>query len=348
MSWLERVGEGHRLRVARFDGSEWTNAVTVAAGPDFFANWADVPSVVEGEDGELLAHWLAKIGEGTYAYGVFLARSTDGGATWRELGTLHDDRSATEHGFASLLPRPGGGFEAFWLDGRAMASGGAMAMRAARVVDGAVRHDRVLDDRVCECCQTSAARSGDGTLVVYRDRSEGEVRDVAVVRADAGLSAPRLVAEDGWHIAGCPVNGPAVAADGGRVAVAWFTAGDDRPRVQAAVSDDGGARLSPPVAIDGDGPLGRVDVALLPDGDAVVSWLGGDGGVWLRRVAADGRLGPPVRAAATSTERASGFPRLAAADGVLHLAWTEPAAGVGGRVRFATVAAARVPAPGAP
>jgi hypothetical protein len=347
MSWLERTSGGHRLRVARFAEGGWGEAVTVAEGDSFFANWADVPSVVEGAEGELLAHWLARLGEGTYAYGVFLARSTDGGASWQELGTLHDDRSATEHGFASLLARPQGGFEAFWLDGRAMAEGGAMTVRAARVVDGAVRHERVLDDRVCECCQTSAARAGDDTLVVYRDRSEEEVRDIARLHADAGLSAPRLVAADGWQIAGCPVNGPAVAAAAERAVVAWFTAADDRPLVQAAFSGDGGASFAAPVEIDAEGPLGRVDVALLADGDAMVSWLGGDGGVWLRRVPLGGPAGPPVRAAATSTARASGFPRLEAADGRLYLAWTEPGGVAGdGRVRFASLPAAEVPGAG--
>ena len=53
-------------------------------------------------------------------------------------------------------------------------------------------------------------------------------------------------------------------------------------------------------------------------------------------------------AAATSTERASGFPRLEAVDDLLHLAWTEPGGGLpggtGGRLRFATLPAAAVPA----
>jgi hypothetical protein len=358
MSWLERTEEGHRLRVARFSGGEWGEAVTVAEGDAFFANWADVPSVVEGADGELLAHWLAKLGAGPYAYGVYLARSTDGGASWEELGTLHRDASETEHGFASLLARPEGGFEAYWLDGRAMAEGGAMAVRAARVVGGAPRGETVLDPRVCECCQTSAARAASGPLVVYRDRSEEEIRDVYAVRAAAGggdtdgdaaagWSAPRPVAADGWHIAGCPVNGPAVAAAAERAVVAWFTAADDRPRVQAAYSGDGGASFAAPVEIDAEGPLGRVDVALLGGGDAVVSWLGGDGGVWLRRVPPEGPAGPPVRAAATSTTRASGFPRLEAVDGRLYLAWTEPGGGGGdGRVRFASLAATEVPGAG--
>ena len=364
LSWLERSGEGHRLRVARFDGEGWGDAVTVAAGDGFFVNWADVPSVVEaapvdGRGGEMLAHWLAKTGGDTYAYGVFLARSTDGGATWRPIGTLHDDDTPAEHGFASLLPAPDGGFDAFWLDGRAMPGGGAMTVRAARVVDGEPRDATVLDDRVCECCQTSAARTAGGPLVVYRDRSEDEVRDVRAVRRTAAAegggawSEPVPVAADDWKIAGCPVNGPAVAADGERVVVAWFTGAGGRPRVRAAISEDGGAHFGAPLEVDGAEPLGRVDVALLTggldaadDGAAAISWLGGDGGIRLRYLSPDGRLGAPRRVATTSTERASGFPRLAATDGSLQLAWTEPdPEGTDGHLRFATLPAAMLARP---
>lgn len=402
MSWLEPTADGHRLRVSRFDGTAWSPAHTVTAENDFFANWADVPSVVEGEDGELLAHWLAKTGDDTYAYGVFLARSGDGGATWSELGTVHDDDSPTEHGFVSLLPVPGGGFEAAWLDGRRMADGGAMTLRAARIAPGATgRGDiealGVLDERVCECCQTGAARTADGPLVAYRDRSQSEVRDIYTVRRSGdGWSAPAAVAADGWTIAGCPVNGPAVAAAGERAFLAWFTAADGSPRVRAAFSGDAGASFAAAVEVDAEAaapgrqaPLGRVDAALVDapaveDGsasngntaDGVVSWLGGDGGVWLRRVSPGpgspgGTLHPARRVARTATVRASGFPRIEvlnvpdAADAAdsnntaprtpggganprLAVAWVVPGVANGeqasqGGVRFATLDLADLP-----
>ncbi len=395
MSWLEPTAGGHRLRIARFDGTAWGPAHTVTAGDDFFANWADVPSVVEGEDGELLAHWLAKTDDGTYAYGVFLARSGDGGATWSELGTVHDDDSPTEHGFVSLLPVPGGGFEAAWLDGRRMADGGAMTLRAARIAPGATgRGDiealGVLDVRVCECCQTGAARTADGPLVAYRDRSQSEVRDIYTVRRSGdGWSAPAAVAADGWTIAGCPVNGPAVAAAGERAFLAWFTAADGRPRVRAAFSGDAGASFAAAVDVDTEAaapdrqaPLGRVDAVLVEEGSAaagVVSWLGGDGGVWLRRVSPGpgspgGTLHPARRVARTATVRASGFPRIEvlnvpdAADAAdsnntaprtpggganprLAVAWVVPAVANGeqasqGGVRFATLDLADLPGAG--
>lgn len=348
LSWLEPAGDdGHRLRVARFGDDGWSTPATVAEGDDFFANWADVPSVAEGADGTLLAHWLARIGEGTYAYGVRLARSTDGGATWAPLGLLHDDDSATEHGFATLLPDPSGGFRAFWLDGRAMADGGPMQVRATRVEGTATAPETVLDDRVCECCQTSAALTTDGPLVVYRNRSAEEVRDIFSVRRTAGgWSEPAPVHADGWRIPGCPVNGPAVAARDGRAVVAWFTAAGDRPRVHAAFSADGGATWSPPVLLDDARPLGRVDADLLADGTAAVSWLGGDGAVQVAGLSPDGGMAGPLRLGVTSTARASGFPRIELDGSELHAVWVEvDDAGDATRLRFATL---EPPVPAAP
>jgi len=355
LSWLEPTATGHRLRAARFDGSAWGTASTVAEGNDFFANWADVPSVAEGEDGELVAQWLAKLGDGTYAYGVHLARSTDGGETWQPTGLLHpDDRSPTEHGFATLLAAPGGGFDAVWLDGRETADGGAMTLRHARVEAGRPTAAERLDDRVCDCCPTTAVRDAAGELVVaYRDRGDAEVRDLSTVRRAAGggaWSEPATVHADGWTIPGCPVNGPALALPGGRTAIAWFTAENATPRVLAAFADDGGPSFGPPIPIDQKAPLGRVGLAAL-DGDAVVSWLSGDGVVRLRRVAADGGLGEVYEVARTSAARAAGVPRVAVAGGRLFVAWVEVSGGDGDErpraVRFAEVPAELLSRPGA-
>ena len=322
LTWLEPTGQGHRLRFARFTveppEASWSDPVTIAEDPDFFANWADVPSVAEAEDGTLLAHWLEKTGERTYAYGIRLARSRDGGATWEPLGFLHDDATPTEHGFVSLLSVGGDRFRAFWLDGRRMVDDGPMTLRTALVGESPGRAE-VLDDRVCECCPTAAVKTSAGPLVAYRNRSPEEVRDIYLRRRrnDAWSEATPLH-RDGWVFPACPVNGPALAAAGDQVAGAWFTAEGGEPRVLAAFSENGGADFGPPMAIDrGEGVLGRVGIAWGPEGEAVVSWLAAgeeSGGVFLRRLdvhgasdgAADGALGEPWRLAETAASRASG------------------------------------------
>jgi len=327
LTWLEPLKSGYALRLANLEGEAWSSAKTVATGDGFFANWADLPQAVGSIDGTLFAHWLAKLGEDTYAYGVQLARSRDGGATWEELGLLHDDASPTEHGFVSYAALPEGGVQAFWLDGRAMPAGGGMHLRTTRFAGDGPGASALLDDRVCECCATDAALAAGGPVVVYRDRSESEIRDIAVVRATQdGWSEPTLLHDDGWQIHGCPVNGPAIAADGDHIAVAWFTAAKGQAKVQVVHSADGGATFGAPILVDDAQPLGRVDVAMAQDGRAVVSWLGSaekGAEIRWRPISADGVAGPVRMVSTTSASRSAGVPRMIRRGDELLFVWVE-------------------------
>jgi hypothetical protein len=321
-------GKGYRLRAARWKGDRWSEPVTLAEGTRFFANWADTPGAIEGPDGTLYAHWLETTGPETHDYGIQLARSEDGGTTWRPLGALHRDGAMGEHGFVSWV-RDGAWVRAFWVDGRDMTMKGeqqigAMALRSAlvgEVAEGDVR----LDGRICDCCQTAAALAAEGPLVVYRDRSAKEIRDIKLVRRTAaGWSEPIVVGADEWEISGCPVNGPVVAAAGREVAVAWFTGAAPTVRVQVAFSHDGGASFDKPMVLDDGTPIGRVDIALDADGSAIVSWyaFAGEGAaLQLRRAHPEGRLGPTATLATTTPGRSSGFPRLLRAKDQLLLVW---------------------------
>ncbi len=350
LSWLEpRTPSGHRLRGARLDGGRWSAPFTIAEGDSFFANWADFPTLLAEGGGRLTAHYLWKVGGGTYAYEVRLTRSADGGRSWSAPVVPHRDGTPTEHGFVSLLVE-GGATRAVWLDGRNAVRDSAghllpvpegtaeMTLRTARLdARGRPGEESVLDPRVCDCCQTAAVAVPGGALVAYRDRGPTEVRDVSLVRLEDGRwSEPYPLHRDGWTIAGCPVNGPALAADGERVVAAWFTGADDSSRVRVAFSDDGGRRFRAPVQVDGGAPLGRVHVLLLAGGDALVSWLEvveKEARFQVRRVAADGGAGPPMTVARTAAARASGFPRIARSGDQVVLAWTE--AGKPSRLRAA-------------
>ena len=339
LSWVEKKGEKrHALRFATRDASGWSEPRTAAEGDNWFVNWADFPSVISLADGSLAAHWLVKSGPGTYAYDVNVSRSKDGGKTWGRAVVPHTDGTKTEHGFVSLLPLPDGRLGAVWVDGRAMKDvregeekgplAVSMQLRFAAISeDGKLSDEAVLDERICECCQTSAVMTPDGPLAAYRDRSEAEVRDIHFVRRQAGgWGAPRPVHADNWQINACPVNGPSLAADGRRVALAWFTGEGDAPRVQVAFSDDGGATFGPAARVDDGNALGRVDVVVLADGSALVCWMSGgaEGGAHkVRRVAADGTLGPVTLVAQAEAARSSGFPRMARAGDTVYFAWTQ-------------------------
>ena len=341
LSWVEKVGEKrYALRFATRDASAWSKAGTVAEGGNWFVNWADFPSVIALTDGSLAAHWLVKSGTGTYAYDVNIARSKDGGRTWGKPIVPHTDKTQTEHGFVSLVPLPDGRVGAVWLDGRNLKDVKdhegdehtplpvSMTLRYAAIdADGKLSEEALLDDRVCECCQTSAALTSAGAIAVYRDRSDKEIRDIHFVTKQQGnWSAPRPVYSDNWEISGCPVNGPSVSADGRRVAVAWYTGANDSPHVKAAFSNDAGATFSQPIQVDDGETLGRVDVLLLPDLSALVCWLSGTaegGAIKVRRVQPDSSLGTPAVIAKTDISRSSGFPRMAKFGDEVYFAWTE-------------------------
>ena len=327
-TWIEpgATSEQHRVRIAELGPSGWSAPQTVAEGDDLIANWADFPQLSKTRAGQVYVSYARRSGADKYAYSVELATAPEGIAKWQTLGFAHQDGTETEHGFVSMVPE-GKGIRIFWLDGRAMAAKekGPMSLRTA-VIDRQTGKSERLDARTCDCCQTSAAMTEQGPVVVFRDRSEGEIRDVAIARrTPKGWTAPELVHADGWEFPGCPVNGPAVDARGRDVVVAWYT-GSEGGVVNVAFSADSGKTFAAPTALDSASPLGRVDVVLLDGKRAAVSWLARSGQgaeVRVATVASSGTIAGVRTIAATSAERRSGFPRLASLGERLAVAWMD-------------------------
>jgi hypothetical protein len=368
MTWFQRLpeneGRAHALLLSTLapgTSEGWTPTRTVAAGRDFWVNWADFPSVHALPGGLLAVHWPERSGAGTYDYDVMVSWSEDGGATWSSPITPHRDGVPAEHGFVSFFPVDDRTLGAVWLDGRHYAGwdeaeghvGHAarpddpeMSLRfttlsPATPPEAGLGVEELLDARICDCCQTSAALTDRGPVVVYRDRSPDEIRDISILRREGTQwTSPRPVHEDGWEIAACPVNGPMVAARGTEVVVAWFTAAGDEPKVLAAFSSDAGDTFGAPIRVDDGDPGGRVAVVLLESGEAIVSWLerrseGGE--ILMRRVAAVGRAGPIAVIAESSAVRSSGFPRMVRAGERLVFAWTDAREGTARQVRTASL-----------
>lgn len=349
LTWLEPApAAGHRLRFARWHAGAWGVPVDLPTGGDLFVNWADTPEIAVAGNGDVIVAWLARRAGGKYDYDVELARSTDGGTSFTRLGRLNDDGVAAEHGFVSFAPE-GQGVRAFWLDGRATPTGGAMGLRTARVAGTTVGASEPVDERVCDCCSTAAAAGARGTAVVYRDRSEQEVRDVRLaLRRASGATGSLAVGADGWRIEGCPVNGPALASDGSDLWVAWFTAAEGRARVQWQRSPDGGESLGKPQTLDAEAPAGRVALAALGGGEAVVGWIGArDGGGELRlaRLSGSAAAGSAHALAAVALGRTSGRPRLARQGERIAVAWTEGESPGETRLRVALLAPSALSAP---
>lgn len=346
MSWLQPVDSlTFSFAYSVYENGAWSDAVIVATSDSFFVNWADVPSVVMSAGEPLAAHWLAKVPGGTYAYHVNMAmRQADG--SWMPVGAPHTDGTATEHGFVSLLPMDSESVLAVWLDGRNTAGmshddhsghegmtdlSTAMTLRSAVIHrDGSRSKEAEIDAAVCDCCNTSMATVPDGALAVYRDRDEHEIRDIAISRYDAASgtwSDPKTLFEDGWEIAGCPVNGPRIASAGDHVVVAWFTGAGGGSTVSAIRSTDGGRTFGERVVLDSGRNSGRVDVVVAEDGDAWISWLGeseGAAALALRRWSANAKPDETRYLPGLDMSRRSGFPRMALINKDLLLAWTDP------------------------
>ena len=341
LSWVEREGNLARLKFAERTAEGWSEPRVVASGDDWFVNWADVPSVLRLADGSLAAHWLQKSGPDTYAYDVRLSYSTDGGKTWSRSVTPHHDGTQTEHGFASLFQMPGAGLGLVWLDGRAMkpesahsssshgdADRGAMSVRFATFdTNWKQTSEMPIDLRVCECCPTTAAVTADGPIAAFRNRSEDEVRDIYVSRFENGRwTEPKAVHADGWRIPACPVNGPMLSARGRDVAIAWFTVKEEQGRAFVAFSKDSGRTFGPPIRIDDEGSLGRVDVELMADGGAVATWIefaNQRAQLRARRIDRSGTRGDAITISGLAGNRTSGYPRFALHGSELVFAWTE-------------------------
>ncbi len=337
LSWVEYLNDTTDVLMWTQLESEnqWAQPREVTRGHNWFVNWADFPSLAVFADGHTMAaHWLQMHGEGTYEYDVHIAISHDGGHSWPIEFVPHRDSIAAEHGFVTLLPRPDNQMQAFWLDGRQTPDGGPMTVRTA-VFDslGRLSEEALVDSRTCDCCQTDAVWTSSGPLAAWRDRSPEEIRDIFTSYNTAqGWAEPLAVHHDGWLIAGCPVNGPALAAHGQQVVIVWFTMADNEARVQAAFSSDGGRQWSEPMRLDTGQALGRVDVVWLPDRQgAMATWLqqvpnaqdeAPGGKIMARFFDSSGHMSELFALAESDPSRQSGFPILARVDKRIYLAWT--------------------------
>ncbi|PKA83708.1 hypothetical protein ATE92_1874 [Ulvibacter sp. MAR_2010_11] len=337
LSWVERKDSVATLNFSILKDEKWSTPEAVASGKDWFVNWADFPAIAES-NGNILTNYLQKSANGTYTYDVKLnlytppsAENSDG--LWKKNFLLHNDGTQSEHGFVSIRPYVDDSFLVVWLDGRETVGkdhgGGQMTLRGAIVFkDGSVQYDTLLDDSVCDCCQTSVAiGSNDEIIVAYRDRSKEELRDISIVRwqKDGGWSKPMTIGNDNWKIPGCPVNGPSIDAFENNAVVAWFTEAKGEGDVNVAFSNDNGANFGKSFRIDVGNATGRVDVAMLSEEEAAVLWMepkGEETVIQLMKINVHGYTEPAVTIATTSPNRSTGFPQLEIVGDTAYIAWT--------------------------
>lgn len=329
LSWVSQDTEQATLAFSRLSSEGWDTPKVISQGNNWFVNWADFPALSVDSSG-MVAHWLQISAQGTYDYDIRARFYQQDKASWTEAQTIHTDGISAEHGFVSMLPFDSGTTLITWLDGRETKHGdplGAMTLRAG-IFDksGANVKEWELDHRVCDCCQTSSAITEKGPIVVYRDRSAEEVRDIYVTRLVEGVwTVPQPIHNDNWEIAGCPVNGPSVAAMKERVAVAWFSAKDDTPKIQLVMSSDSGMSFSDPIVVESPNTNGRVGAVILESSEIVVSWMDttDEAKIMLSRYDIKGEFLGSTEVASSSASRRSGFPIIDAVGNSVYVTWTD-------------------------
>ncbi|MGY6745002.1 MAG: exo-alpha-sialidase [Cecembia sp.] len=333
ISWIESEQGYHQFYWSSLEEQSLGEKELIAGGENWFVNWADYPQVNAFKDGSLMATYLKKSGPGTFSYDIWYAVRQDQG-NWTEPKVLHDDQTQTEHGFVSMSPWKEN-MLVTWLDGRYTVSHsshnhhthqhqGQMTLRAALVNNtGEKLNEWLLDDRVCDCCQTASAITDLGPVVIFRDRSENEIRDIGFQRWEEDQWSPsQPVYMDLWEIAACPVNGPRISTYKQHLAIAWFTAAKGQAEVKVIFSEDQGKTMSAPVLCDLGNPIGRVAIEMLNEEVAFLVWME-DQRILGRTVSTSGKLGRPLEIAKSSENRSSGFPQLKKTANKLWLAWTD-------------------------
>lgn len=337
LSWVETSNDTlTSLKYSELIDGEWQEAQNILSGTGWFVNWADYPMITEN-NGNLWSHILKKSTEGTYSYYIIINVKPKGKTDWKTDLPLHTDGTPTEHGFVSIVPY-NNHFFVNWLDGRNTEKNeageqGAMTLRGGIVsTTGKMLEEFELDNRTCDCCQTSSAITDNGPIVVYRDRSDDEVRDISIVRHVAGeWTAPKIIYDDNWQIKGCPVNGPKVDALGNNLVIAWFTGAASKQKVQLAFSLDGGAEFTQPITVAEGIIMGRVDVLWIDEDTAVVSWMEVNNKTALFNamlVNKNGTTSKKQNITELADSRESGFPQMEIMGKTLYFALTEQVAEV--------------------
>jgi hypothetical protein len=156
---------------------------------------------------------------------VLLYRSTNGGGAFGAPVIINDVPGAAREGLHALAAGPNCLVVIAWLDLR---DKGTRIYAAVSRDHGATWSPDALvyasaSGSVCECCHPSLAIGADGRIaVMFRNNVDGN-RDMYVAQSRDGVtfSAVEKQGANSWTINACPMDGGAIAIDGGDVVSIW-------------------------------------------------------------------------------------------------------------------------------
>jgi hypothetical protein len=209
------------------------------------------------------------------------------GASWSKPTRL-TDREGLHHGYVALAAAPDGSVYATWLDGRER-NGGVMDVFLARSSDGGKTFGKNIrvGQRASYACRPAVAVTADGAVhVAWRGHDTSHVRDIFLATSRDGgqsFSEARCISPDGWRPGDTPRSGPALAASGSDLHLAWFSEGQ-KPGIRWTLSFDSGKTFAPAMVVskgvlDANHPMlsvsgsGRVHLTFQGRPDGGGGWL---------------------------------------------------------------------------
>jgi hypothetical protein len=295
----------------------------------------DPPTVKVGADGAIYVGWTKRVKTET-ASGTdyYVSISRDGGKTFQTTAKVNDDTTPASHGMHSLAIDKNGKIYAAWLDERNIKKPAHVQNKLSpdfafvkanytptpepkQADDEAEPNSEVffavssdggksfspnkkLAHEVCPCCKTAVLAAPDGKIFVsWRQVVGDNFRHIAVASsADGGenFTAPTIVSDDRWQIAGCPVSGASlVSGKDNNVRLAWFSAGAaGATGIYQTYSTDGGKTFAPRALVsEGFSPISPQFVV----GESNVShiaWTNGEKQVFFAETATPETVGKAV------------------------------------------------------
>ena len=255
--------------LAAFDATGRSNGPALRINPtagEATAWRGDPPTVGVAPDGTVYVGWTARVASESHATDLYLSASRDKGQSFELPVKVNDDQKPGAHGMHSLAIAADGSIFMSWLDERNKPVSakpekqghkhGAEANRelfVASSTDGGKTFsaNQLIAREVCPCCKTSLAIAPDGRIYVsWRQVLPGNLRHIAVASSsDQGqtFSAPVIVSDDRWTIAGCPVSGSSLSVSSdGTLEILWYSAGEAGPTgIYRSESRDAGKSFTP-------------------------------------------------------------------------------------------------------
>ena len=291
------------VMIARFsgDGKMQDRPVRVNSQPGIATAWrGDPPTVAIAPDNTVFVGWTARVeSESGHATDIYLSLSKDHGQTFGPPVKVNDDSKPAVHGMHSLTVAKDGRIYVAWLDERNVTPSPPMKdmkmeaaghhMESNREVfvaastDGgrSFRKNQRVATNVCPCCKTALATASDGRLYLsWRQVLPGDFRHIAVASSpDQGktFTEPKIVSDDQWVLAGCPVSGATLfAAEDDSVRVLWYSEGKNgQTGLYSSRTTDNGGTFGPRQLIAAGGVRGTPVLISGRDGLEAI-WQGGE------------------------------------------------------------------------